>query len=854
MKKVLIWSVCVSAVMMVQAAEHSMTNSDAYGDCSFIYGKNWDDGQAPTAGNTYRSAKLLRTPEDSVDYVFAGDQLTMDTGSTFAWKSQGILTVSNLVFNGGTLSHWMSGAGRLFGDITVNAGKLWRISASEPNARWFDIYAPISGDGNIEIQLYQTITLKQVNLLGDNSGFTGQIQLRGQGKFGICAEEALGSEPATFTYNNLDFGGTTLIITNSLTLDDPNRGLNLNTLTSGENAPGGVFEVDNLATATVACVISGAGPLTKRGDGTLVLATNDTYTGVTTVEEGMLRLDPEGSLASPALVVAGATSVVSGEGTLGDVTLVDGGLMAVEKGGWDLGDLIVSNTTEATFSIDLAEANPATTLIRMSGTLSKQPLQVFQFVVNTNNTTAVPYKVLSAPNLSDFADYDFCVNPPWIGQLSRADDGLGGEVLLFTPTPPEKIITKVQSDDANYSAFTLGEKWSDGMVPSVDKSYLYNNGYTFRTPQTGSLTFGGGRLIIDKSATLALKGAGTPTVTNFVMMNDSYLGMWDGAGSRMAGDILLYPLLESGKKYSMRVSSANMGRDLDLYSTLSGYGDLILTAVGDSTYDSTSYRLFGDNTNYFGKIWVEGNTNTFICVTSEDNIGGVPPVFLDNQLTFNGGGLYVTNSVILDDATRGITLLANGGTSSTGSGGGSFTNGTPVELRRYEGGCRLHSYGADTLTVNCPITGPGTLIKNGTGALVLGGENSYTGLTEIIAGNLEPVSANALGTGPVLLRPEGRLLRRYPGATMPNGVELGGPITFESGSAVLIELEDGQELAGNFTVPLFLLADGESVDPLDVPIEHDFTNYSAVVSTSVVESRMLVSVTLTYEGTILLLQ
>ena len=52
----------------------------------------------------------------------------------------------------------------------------------------------------------------------------------------------------------------------------PTRGITLNnTLNAGSQIyPGGGFEVTGANTATVACVIAGAGPFTKRGTGTLV--------------------------------------------------------------------------------------------------------------------------------------------------------------------------------------------------------------------------------------------------------------------------------------------------------------------------------------------------------------------------------------------------------------------------------------------------------------------------------------------------------------------------------------------------------------------------------------------------------
>lgn len=853
MTKLLTASVMLCAVA-ANAADISMINEDAQGTSSFISAGNWSDALPPSAGKTYLANKTFRTPENSSDYVFAGDRLTLL--ATFAWKTIGTITVSNLVSNGGTLAQWMSNGARLYGNVTVNSGTTWTIQALEPSARWFEIYAPISGSGAIELQMNQTNTLKQASFLADNSGFTGQIRLRGKGKFGICSEEGLGANPTTFTYNELDFGGTTLILTNSLTLDDPNRGLNLNTLTTDFNAPGGVFEVNNQATATVACVISGAGPLTKRGNGTLVLATNNTYTGLTTVEAGTLRLTAGVLPTSASMVASGATAVVAGQGSLSNVTLAAGAQLLAEKTGWDVLNLLVSNSV---LGVDLSQAESGMPLIRVSGTLTKIPFQVFQFAVNTNGASSTPYKILSATNLSSFADCDFCVTPPWIGQLSRADDGAGGQVLLFTLTPPDKIILKTATDISPETAFTDGSKWADGMVPSVDKTYLYNNnGYTFRTPQTGDLTFPGGRLILDNNVTLALKGGGTPTITNLVVMNDANFGMWEGVGSKMAGDILMYPICDAGKTYALRVASSNMGRNLDLYSVLSGYGDLLLQGQGDPAYAVTAYSLFGDNTGYLGKIRVDGNTNVWLRVSSEAGIGGVPPAFRADQLSFNGGGISVTNDVTLDDANRGVTLLATGGTSGTigtSPSAGGYTNGTSAALLHYEGGCTLRPEGTNTLTVTCPITGPGMLIKAGAGLLVLGGANTYTGQTQIISGTLEPISVSALGVGPVLLKPEGRLLRRYPGPTLPNGVTLGSTITFESGSQIVIQLDEVASITGTFSVPLFTMPTAVAVDPATVPVTHSLQNYKAtVITTDLDGSRTLFSAQLRFQGSVMMLR
>ncbi len=857
-------AMCVCAVGSVWAAERVMKASDAGGVSSFNSGTNWEDNLPPVAGNTYRTANyILRTPEGTASYVFAGDRLTLNSTGTLAWKSIGPVTVADLVFEG-TIGHWygnLANDAQLFGAITIPSGATARFDCSqtENDKRVFRVYAPITGSGNLQVTMGHSSAVKGVSLLTDNSGFTGRVILRGLHTFNICQEEALGAAPSVFTANKLEFSGAMLLATNSLTLDDPNRGITLNnTLNAGSQIyPGGGFEVTGANTATVACVIAGAGPLTKRGAGTLVLATNNTYTGLTTVQAGTLRLSPGVLPVANDMLATGVTAVVSGEGTLGDMTLAAGARLAAEKNGWSLQNLSVLNTTNVTFEIDLSEADPDTALIRVAGTLSKQPLQVFQFVVNTNGTAEVPYKVLSAPNLAEFSDYDFCVTPPWFGELSRVDDGLGGQVLLFTPTPPSKIVFKVGTDQLGDSGFT-NALWSSLAPPVLENTYVFRAG-ALRTPAVGSLTFPGRRLVVDASS-IGLKGAtGVPTITNLVVMNDASFNMSEGVGSRMAGDITLHAIRDSNRTYALRITGSSMGRHMDLFSTLLGYGDLFLQATGNPGYNNnpayanTRYRLHAESPDFFGRIRVDGNTNFWLQVVEEPRLGANPPYFRADQLIFNGGGLCVTNDVTLDDANRGITLLANGGNAATTSDPGGFPVGTSAELLRYEGGCtfRPEPEGA-TLTVACPITGPGRLVVNGAGTLVLSGNNTYTGQTDLAVGALRPASAAALGTGPVRVRGQGRLVRRYPDAGLPQGVALGSWIVFDAGAAVEVDLDDAFSVTGDFTVPLFTVPTALAPEPEAVPVAHGLRNYkAAVITEDLGGGRTQVSVRMVFQGTLI---
>ncbi len=66
-----------------RAAERTLSRNDELNTTSFNTGLNWDDGQAPTAGNTYvvPGGRTLRTPT-SGNHTFAGDQLTISGSAT----------------------------------------------------------------------------------------------------------------------------------------------------------------------------------------------------------------------------------------------------------------------------------------------------------------------------------------------------------------------------------------------------------------------------------------------------------------------------------------------------------------------------------------------------------------------------------------------------------------------------------------------------------------------------------------------------------------------------------------------------------------------------------------------------
>ena len=858
-----------ACALAVRADNHNMTKNDDSPTSSFNTGVNWDDKAAPCPGHDYFTAGYsMRTPDagDVADeHVFKGDSLAVN-GGALAFKSKGSVTVDNLIMMSGNFAHWQGGLpqdARLFGNIEIPAGFYgkFQCTESENDTRIFRVHASITGSGTLEMEMGNsnfTANVKGVDLLGDNTGFFGRTLLRGFGRVTIPNEEALGVPPVSFVADQLMFQGSALRATNSLALDDPTRGIYLDNTVSpgGQRYPWGAFEVVGVNTMTVACVISGPGALIKRGTGMLLLAANNTYTGTTRVEAGTLRVAPGFSAVSGTMVVTGATAAVTGYGTLGAVTLDAGGTLMAEGSGWDVTSLDVLN---GGLGIDLASADPDVAMIRVSGALTKPAFGALSVNVNTNDALQeTVYKVLTASNLPALKDVDFCVNPPWLGTLSRSEDGT---TLLFTPTFPEDIAFKtVSGDTMNDTGFT-NSNWTTGLPPEAGKTYVSQT-YELRLPPSGNPTFAGDRLIMDGRNISLKNSTGTATITDLTVMNEAGMSMTEDGNSRLAGNIMLHPALASGKSFALQINGWSNRRSLHLYAALAGYGRLELRGVGVPEAGNSIYNLLGDNTNFYGIIRMNGNSNFWLRVNSETNVGGALPEFRADALIFNGGGLGVTNDVTLTAGSgRGITLQAVGGTADMTTDTGSYQPGTPAEDRYYPGGATFRAESADvTLTVNLPVTGAGSLSTAGAGTVVLGGDNSHTGLTSVVAGALRVTSPTAFGTSPVIVRAGAALQVPYPALpAMPNGVELGAVPVFEEGARIEVALASEYEIRGSFTVPLFLLPAGADMDASAVPVVSMVEGYSVTALTETVGNgateRVRVSARFWFNGgTMLLLQ
>ncbi len=235
------------------AATVTLSDSDALGTSSFNTGLNWSDGLAPSAGNDYVTGDFrVRTPGDGNSHTFAGDSLTVNNTNGYSqglmYKGTGdtgVITIPNLIFDGGQISHANG-----LGDFFVLDGAINVLSTSEFYAKQgsIEVLADISGVGDLTILASDVpgdTETRVVTLQGDNSGFTGNIDVAGVMILGGAGslDFAIGADTVV---DHMLLGTGTAILDGSFDFD----------LTGASTTNGDSWQIVDVATQTYGATFS----------------------------------------------------------------------------------------------------------------------------------------------------------------------------------------------------------------------------------------------------------------------------------------------------------------------------------------------------------------------------------------------------------------------------------------------------------------------------------------------------------------------------------------------------------------------------------------------------------------------
>ncbi len=678
---------------------------------------------------------------------------TFDIGTNSSFS--GVITGGGLLTKGGAATLTIDNANNSYsGGITVSAGTLAGSTLSilgniansgtvNFNQGTGTYSGELSGTGDLVVSSSAVITTSNTN-----NSYSGGTSVTTDGTLLVDADSQLGDPSGGLTLNN-----GTLRVLDTMT---SSRGV---TLTNT-----GIFNVSTNETLTLNGTIGGD-ILKKTGSGILVLgnAGNNTYSGLTWVFEGTMRISKAGHLGTSSSitlenegVLATANSVTNfslsqpvtlstdggGVGPVGSTELTLSGAItgstSLTKTG--TGTLILSNVANSG-STWTTSFNAGTLSIASDTNLGSGD---FTFTGGTLLSTGASVTLPQAISLADAGTFDTANSLELQGAISGTNGSLtkiGTGTLVLTGT-------NTYSGGTTVTAGTL-----EGDTDSLQRAITNNSAVTFDQGVAG--TYAGA---MTGTGSLTKIGAGTLTLTG----TNTYSG-----GTTVSVGTL------SGSANSIQGAIATAGGttvnfnqpDLDIYQgVMSGGGVLTKTGVG-------TLILTGANT-YTGGTTVSGG----ILAGSPTSIQGDIVDNFDAVVNFNqgtgtyagvisGAGEVIVNSPGLITFTgvntfTGIIRVSSGGTLSVASSGnlGGGTNelrflntGTLINSASFSTSRKVTLVGGDgifqtdtPLTLSGKVTGVGRLVKSGASTLTLTGtSNDYTGGTLVSAGTL-------IGTGATL--------------------------------------------------------------------------------------------------------
>ncbi len=540
--------------------------------------------------------------------------------------------------------------------------------------------------------------------LTGTSTFTGAVNLNG-GTVNFSAPASLGAG------NTINFNGGTLQYGLNNTADISTRTLNFNTPVATIDTNGNNVTFANSIGGNAATL------LMKRGLGTLTLTAANTYTGGTTVAQGVLNVQNSNGLGTtpgavtvsqgatlqvqnnvtltPAVTLGGAGAPsqtgalvnVSGNNTLsGPIALTGSTTISV-----DAGSLALTNATGITGSganLTLTGSGTGTLAAGLqtgTGGLIKNGTGTWTLTGANTNTGAT---TINAGTLVA----DLSANPTGVLGATAPLNLAGGNLTVrgaatgastqtlgnLTLSPATNSILAIDPNNGTGTTVTLGGTVNRGAGSTLVFDYTSAN--------AGARTY---------AVSGPVSGTGAPTGANNIF---GYALVKDATGTGLA-----------------RVDGAN---------NISRFDDTTAATL-DAASNSATTDFTTLNTVYTGGVlnWTDGGALTNRAV---------------NSLTFDTTN---TGGIVNMGAPSNLLTVSSGALLFRGPNNGTLQGGRVTSVG---GELFVHQLGSGLFTIASAIP-TGSLIKDGSGTLLLSGANTFSGPLRINEGVVRGSGSTAFG-------------------------------------------------------------------------------------------------------------
>lgn len=628
-------------------------------------------------------------------------------GGALTKEGSGTLILSNIntytglsTISAGTLS--LIGSGSISGGVSISAGT-FDISDVTTSST----IASLAGSGG-------SVELGTKNLIVNTTASTSYAGTLA-GTNGTNALTKTGSGVLTLTGDSSAYTGMTIITAGGLALSGSGE------LPGGMTINAGSFDISNVTTSATISSLIGSG-------GTVVLGTKNLIvnTSASTSYAGSIT----GSSASNALTKSGSGSLTltANNSAYTGMTTVSAGTLALSTGGTLPGEMTVNGG-----SFDITLVTTSATIASLAGSGGTVALGTKNLIVNTSATTSYA-GTISGTNTAN------ALTKNGVGTLSLTGNNssytgmttVNAGVLALANGGTLASSLTVNSGSFDISAVTTSATitsltGSGGVVALGTKNLILNTSTSTNYMGTISGT--------NTTNALTKSGAGTLTLS---ANSSSYTGMTTVSAGTIAlsggGALPGGMTINAG---SFNISSVTAFATI---SSLAGAGGTVV--LGNKTLvvnTSLSTTYAGAITGSGGNL-TKQNTGVLTLTSGAIDYTGTTNI-VGGTLALSNAGILSSNSILVTGAAGTFDMsqtTASALTIGDVSGAGYFSLGNNDFLI----GANIN--GDQTRTISGVMSDGGigggieaTVTKQGTGTLILTGENTYTGLTTVEAGTLQ---------------------------------------------------------------------------------------------------------------------
>jgi fibronectin-binding autotransporter adhesin len=494
---------------------------------------------------------------------------------------------------------------------------------------------------------------------------------------------------------------------------------------------------------TISTGIGGTGGLTKSGAGTLTLTGNNTYTGNTVVSGGVLDLNGASSAIDDVASVTvqnNATFKTTGDSeTLGSIVLTSGTIVTDGANQFRAGSYTVSQG-----AINGILANKSGTAAPFTktgaGTVTINAAQAYTGATNVNAGTlalGASGAIATSPSINVASAATLDLSAVTGGITLGATQSLAG---AGTVTGAVAISGTVNPGDSGaIGTLTFAETTLNGggvlNVSLFDASSTAGTGWDLLT--TGAVTFAnssGSKFTINLSS-VSTSGGAAGSATNFNNANDANFKILSASSFSTTFDASTFSLNTAG--FSNALGGGSWGvtsQGADIYVSFTA-GQSLTWVGGDGAWAATG-----------GTAWSGGEWNS------------------QKTASFAGTAGTVTVDAAGVSAGRGLDFGVTGYT----------VTGGPIALSGSTASLNTVTVGSGSATVASVLSGNNGLTKAGAGTLILAGDNTFTGGSQINVGTVQLGNGGTAGS-------------------------LAGNVTIGSGATLAVNRSDALTLAGNLT-------------------------------------------------------